>query len=143
MGIKILVNLCSSGKLYKCEVTISYSKCTWITKKTNWFCTCLYQIGPWYGCIHESFFRNGSWWKQRRMGTKVKQTTLLNQASKCRLVWSYKNCSRKGGYNQYQVEPRVVYREDSVILTYVNDCVIVLHKKSTITSLIESLKNEL
>ena len=34
-----------------------------------------------------------------------------------------------------------IYRKDSVILTYIDDCVIVSHKQETITSLIESLNN--
>ena len=37
------------------------------------------------------------------------------------------------GYHQYQVDPCVFYRKDSVILTYVDYCVIVLHKQETIT----------
>ena len=33
------------------------------------------------------------------------------------------------GYRQYQLDPFVFYRKDSVILTYVDNCVIVSHKK--------------
>ena len=40
------------------------------------------------------------------------------------------------GYRQYQFYPYVFYRKYSVILTYVDDCVIVSHKKETITLLI-------
>ena len=45
------------------------------------------------------------------------------------------------GYHQSLVEPCVFYIKDSVILTYVDGCVIVSQKKETITSLIQSLKN--
>ena len=38
-GSYLLGNLWCSGKLYKCEVTISFSKYTWIFKHTNWLCT--------------------------------------------------------------------------------------------------------
>ena len=44
-------------------------------------------------------------------------------------------------YHQYQVEPCVFYRKDSVILTCFYYCVIVSQKQDTITSLIESLNN--
>ena len=40
------------------------------------------------------------------------------------------------GYNQYQVDPCVFYRKYSVILTYVDNCVIVSHKQETTTLLI-------
>ena len=40
------------------------------------------------------------------------------------------------GCHQSQVDPYVCYRKDSVILTYVYDCVIISHKQDTITSLI-------
>ena len=45
------------------------------------------------------------------------------------------------GSHQSQVDPCVFYRKDSVILTYVEYCVIVSHKQETITSLFESLSN--
>ena len=44
------------------------------------------------------------------------------------------------GYNQSKVNPCVFYKNDSVILTYVDDCIIVPQKQYIITSLIESLK---
>ena len=76
------------------------------------------------------------------MGPKVKQINLWNQASNWKLVWSYKkNDPERRGYHKFQVEPCIFYRKDSVILTYVNDCVIVSHKKETIISFIEILKN--
>ena len=56
-----------------------------------------FPIWYWCGCLHGSSFMNGSWWKQRRMGPKVKQITLWTQSSKCRFVWPYKNWSRKEG----------------------------------------------
>ena len=43
--------------------------------------------------------------------------------------------------HQYQFEPCVLYRKYSYILTYVEIFFKVSHKKETITSLIESLKN--
>ena len=42
----------------------------------------------------------------------------------------------KRGCHQSLVEPCVIYRKYSVISTYVDDCVIVLHKQYTTTSLI-------
>ena len=44
-------------------------------------------------------------------------------------------------YHQYQVDRCVFYIRDSVILTYVDDCVKVSHKQDKITSLIQSLNN--
>ena len=44
-------------------------------------------------------------------------------------------------YHQYLVDPYVFYRKYSGILTYVYDCVIVLHKQDTTTSLIKSINN--
>ena len=44
-------------------------------------------------------------------------------------------------YHQSQVDPCVFYRKYSVFKNYVDDSVIVSHKKQTITSLIESLNN--
>ena len=35
MGSQLMVNLCFIGKLDKCEVTISYSKYTLISKQIN------------------------------------------------------------------------------------------------------------
>ena len=62
------------------------------------------------------------------MGSKVKQITLWNQASKCKLVDLIKTGLENRGYHQYQVEPCVFYRKDSFILTYVDNFIIVLHK---------------
>ena len=45
------------------------------------------------------------------------------------------------GYYQSKVKPCVCYRRESVILTYVDYCVIFSHKKETIISLIQSLNN--
>ena len=45
------------------------------------------------------------------------------------------------GYHQYQVESCVFYRTDSVILTYVDNFLLVPQKQEKTTSLIESLKN--
>ena len=45
------------------------------------------------------------------------------------------------GYHQSQVYPCVFYRKYSVILTYVDHCIIVSFKEDTITSLMESLDN--
>ena len=44
-------------------------------------------------------------------------------------------------YHQYQVDPCVFYRNQSVILTYIDGFIIVSHKQETIISLIEPLKN--
>ena len=43
--------------------------------------------------------------------------------------------------HQSQVYPCVFYRNDSVILTYVDDCVIFFNQQETITLLIKSLNN--
>ena len=55
----------------------------------------------------------------------------LNQASE---NWFdlIKNGLERRGYHQSQVYPCVFYRKDSVILTYVDYCVIVSHKEETI-----------
>ena len=45
------------------------------------------------------------------------------------------------GYHKYQVDPCVFYRKYSIILTSVDDCVIVSHKQEKITPLIESQNN--
>ena len=45
------------------------------------------------------------------------------------------------GYHKFQVYPCVFCRKYSVILTYVNGCVIASHKQDMVTSLVESLKN--
>ena len=52
-----------------------------------------------------------------------------------------KNGLKMRRYYQSQVDPNVFYRKESVILTYIDDCVIVPHKQETTTSLIESLTN--
>ena len=60
----------------------------------------------------------------------------LNQASE---DWFdlIKTGIERRGYHQSQFYPSVFYIKYSVILTYVDDCVIVSHKQETITSLIE------
>ena len=75
------------------------------------------------------------------MGPKVKQINLWSKASKYILVWSSKTGLERRGYHKSQVDPCVLYRKYSVILTYVDDFGIVSYKQETITSLIESLKN--
>ena len=45
------------------------------------------------------------------------------------------------GYHKFQVDNCVFYRKDSVILTYVDDGIIVSYKQEKITSLKESPKN--
>ena len=72
------------------------------------------------------------------MGTKIKQTTWLTQAIKYELFWYSKNGLEKRGYHQSQFTVCVL-KKDSVIITYVDDCVIVSHKKLTIKSFIESI----
>ena len=52
-----------------------------------------------------------------------------------------KNGLKMRRYYQSQVDPNVFYRKESVILTYIDDCVIVSQKQETTTSLIESLNN--
>ena len=52
-----------------------------------------------------------------------------------------KTVLERRGYCQSQVDPCVLYRKDSVILTHVYDFLIVSHKQETIALLIESLKN--
>ena len=47
----------------------------------------------------------------------------------------------RSGYHQYQVESCLFYRKYSVILIYVDDCVLVLQIQNTITSFIELLNN--
>ena len=59
----------------------------------------------------------------------------LNQASE-NLFGLLKTGLERMGYNQYQVDPYVLYRNDLFILTCVYDCVIVSHKQETIISLI-------
>ena len=75
------------------------------------------------------------------MVPKVKQITLWDQASKIKLVISSKTGLERRCCHKYQVDPCVIYRKDSVILNYVDDCIIVSHKEETITSLIQSLTN--
>ena len=75
------------------------------------------------------------------MGPKVKWINLWNQETKCKLVWSSRTGLESRGCHQSQVDPCSIYRKYSVILAYVDDCVIVSHKEETITSLIESINN--
>ena len=73
------------------------------------------------------------------MGPKVKQTTLWNHSWNWKLVWSSKTGLESRGYHYSQAHPCVFYIKYSVILTYVDDCVIVSQKQETIKALIESL----
>ena len=70
------------------------------------------------------------------MGPKVKQITLWNQSSKCNFFYLLESGLERIGYRQYQFYPCIFYRKDLVILTYVDDCLIVSHRQETITSLI-------
>ena len=51
------------------------------------------------------------------------------------------NGIKSRGYHQHQIDPCVIYRKCSDILTHVYDCVIVSYRQETITSLIESFNN--
>ena len=134
MGSQLMWNLWLTVKLDKCEVAITYIKYTWISKQINWLCTCLYPGWPWCGCLHGAFFSNVSWWKQNRMVPKVKKWMYgLKQASSNRFD-HLKTGLERMGYHQSQVDPCVFYIKDSVILTYVDDCVTVSHKQETIIS---------
>ena len=75
------------------------------------------------------------------MGTKVKQITLWTQASKLKRFDLLKSGLERRAYHQFQVDLCVFYIKDSVILTYVDDCVMISHKQETIALLIESPKN--
>ena len=123
MGSELLGKLCSSGKLDQCKFTIAYINYTWNTKHINWICTCFSLMWYWCGCLYGSSFSSGSSCKQSKMGPKFKQITVWNQSSKYKLVWCSKTEIR--GYCQFQVDHFVFYRKDSVILTYVDYCVIV------------------
>ena len=48
---------------------------------------------------------------------------------------------RKDGLQSISSWPLCIYRKDSVILTYVDGCVIASHKQDMVTSLVELLKN--
>ena len=137
----LLRKLYSSEKLDNYKVTISYRKYTWIAKKINWLCDFLSSIWPRRLFLHVAFFRNGILWKHSIMHPKVKQINLWNQAINCKLVWSYKTGIERSHYHQHQSDPYVFYIKNSVILTFVDYCLIVSHKQDTITSLIESLNN--
>ena len=71
------------------------------------------------------------------MGAKVKQVSLWTQASKWKLLDLLNNGLERRDYHQYKVDNCVFYIKYSVILTYVDDCVLVSHKQKTITSLTE------
>ena len=63
------------------------------------------------------------------MGTKVKKSLYgIKQAS---VNWFYllKNVLERGGYHKSQVGSFVFYMKHPVILTYVDDCVIFVHKQ--------------
>ena len=48
-----------------------------------------------------------------------------------------KNGTEMSVYHKYQVDPCVIYIKYSVILTCIDDCVLVLQKQEKITSLVE------
>ena len=115
-----MVNLFSSGKLDKCQVTISYRKYTWISKNINRFCTCLSPSWPWCGCLHVSSFRNGSWWKKRKMGPKVKQITYGIKQTSANWFYHLKTGrSRKEGLTSISSRPLCILQK---ILIYFNLC---------------------
>ena len=134
--------LCCRIKLDKCEVTVIYNKYPWISKQINLLCTCLSPSWPLCGCLHGSFFSNYSWCKQRRMGPKVKQITLWNQARNLKLIWYSKNWSIKEVLPSISSLSLCILQKNSVILTCVDDCIIVSQKHETITSLTKSLNND-
>ena len=70
-------------------------------------------------------------------GLKVKQMTLWNQASNWKMVWYSRKIIESSGYHQSQVGPCEFYIKYSVILNYVDGCVIVSYKQETIISLIK------
>ena len=51
------------------------------------------------------------------------------------------NGLKSRGFTQSQVDPCVLYREDSIILVYVDDCIIFSRSKSVNDTIVESLKN--
>ena len=57
------------------------------------------------------------------------------------LILSSKKGLERWNYHKSQFPPFVFYRKDSVILTYVDNCVIVPHKQETTIALIEFLNN--
>ena len=119
-----MVNLCSSGKLDKCKVPISYRKYTWIANQVNWFVIAFTQADIDVNVFIETslcMVFDGN----RRMSTKVKQIVLWTQSRKCNLVWSSENCLERRAYHQSHVDPSVFHIKESVILIHVDDCVIV------------------
>ena len=75
------------------------------------------------------------------MGPKVKQINLCTQANKFKLVLYSKTGLESMGIHKYRVDPCLFYIKDSVILTCVDDFLIVSYKNDTITPLVESLNN--
>ena len=71
------------------------------------------------------------------MGPKVKKKIYILKKESANYFDILKNGLERRGYHQSQVYSCVFYRKDSIILTYVDDGVIVSHKQDTITSLIE------
>ena len=67
------------------------------------------------------------------MDPKVKHITLWTQAREFKLVGYSKTGLEKTGFRQSLVDPCLFYRKYSVILTYVDDCVIVSQNKKRIT----------
>ena len=52
----------------------------------------------------------------------------MDSSIQVELVWAYKTGPERRSYHQSQVDPCVFYIKESVILTYVDDCVILSHK---------------
>ena len=95
--------------LDKWEVTIIYSKYTWISKEIYWLFTCLSPIWLWCWCLRGSPFRNLCWWKQSTMGPKIKQITLWSQEIKFKLVWYSKTGLEIRDCHQSQFDLCVFY----------------------------------
>ena len=104
------------------KFTIRYIKYTWISKQIQLICTCLYPIVSWCGCLCLHSFKNGSWWKQSRMGAKGKQITLWTQARKCKLLWSSKYWYIKEGLSSISSWPLFIFQKR---LSYFNLCLLV------------------
>ena len=97
MGGQPLGNLFSSGILDKWDVTSIYSKYKWIIDQINLLCTRLYLSWRWCVYINVDWFIHMSWCKHSIIGYKVKQVTSCTKARNWKLVWSSKDCPRKGG----------------------------------------------
>ena len=65
----------------------------------------------------------------------------MGSSKQVKIGLSDKSWSIEEGLTPISILTCVFYRKYSVISTYVDDCVIVLHKQETTKSLIESLNN--